>query len=159
MYTTETKISTTPTNWFYTPHFHSQNQTDSNLPSRLEMASLLDIGASISVLNLPTYMIITQKFNVCIYTQHVTSKTLTIANQSEVPFKQRISVTCFPSKRTKSRYFMIPSAVADIKYSILRTTLFEEYVQKIKIQDFTVNFKQSFNDQRSTHICLFYHTD
>ena len=52
---------------------------------------------------------------VCSHDQHERSKTLTFAIQSEVPMKQYFSVTCFSSTETKSRYSIIPLAVADIK--------------------------------------------
>ena len=93
------KTAITPTNWFYKLCIQSENKTDSNLHSWLEFAFLLDSGASISVLNLPACMMITQIFNVCNHDQHNTSKTLTIADQSEIPIKQDISVTCFYQKK------------------------------------------------------------
>ena len=40
-----------------------------------------------------------------------------------------------------TRQFTIPFAVADIKYNILGTPFFEEYIQNINIQDFTLQFK------------------
>ena len=51
----------TPTSWFYTLYV----QTPSSIvprdnPSRLEIAFLLDNGASISVLNYPTYITLTK---------------------------------------------------------------------------------------------------
>ena len=57
----------------------------------------------------------TQMFNVCIHDHHYTFETLTIVYQSKVPIKQHISVTCFASIETKSRYFKIVSALADKK--------------------------------------------
>ena len=88
--------ATTPTSWFHNKYVHSQNRAVSNLPSRSEIVFLLDSGASISLLSLPTYKMITQKLNVCNYD---TSKTLTIANQSEVPNEQYNSVTCSHQKK------------------------------------------------------------
>ena len=47
----------TPTSWFYTLYVHTPSsiiQRDN--PSRLEIAFFLDSGASISVLNYPTYV-------------------------------------------------------------------------------------------------------
>ena len=88
MYTTELTNAITPPSWFYNLYIHTQNETDSNLPSRLEIAFLLDSGALILVLNVPNYMMITRMFNDCNQKQHDTSKTLTIANQSEVSIKQ-----------------------------------------------------------------------
>ena len=40
-----------------------------------------------------------------------------------------------------SRFFSVPFAVADIKYSILGTPSFEEKIQSIHIKDFTLEYK------------------
>ena len=105
---TEITNVTTRIGWFHSLYIQSQSGSDSNLPSRLKINSLLDSDASILVLNIQTCMLITQLFIVCTHDQHDTSQTLTIVKQSEVPIKQHISVTCFSSIETKSRCFMIP---------------------------------------------------
>ena len=46
-----------------------------------------------------------------------------------------------------SRYFSVPFARADIKYNILGTLFFEDNIQNINIQDFTLDFKY----QSKTH--------
>ena len=46
-----------------------------------------------------------------------------------------------------SHYFPVPFAVADIKYNILGTPFFEDNIQNINIQDFTLEFKY----QSKTH--------
>ena len=82
----------TTTSWFYTLYVHTPSSiTQKDNPSRLEIAFLLDSGASISVLNYPTYIALTKLFD--IRPNHTsdtrlqkTSKTLTVANQTEVPF-------------------------------------------------------------------------
>ena len=78
-------------------------------------------------------------FNVWSHDQHDTSKTMTIANQSEVPPNLSISVTCFSSIETKSRHFMIRFAATDVEYIIIGAPFVEKFVQKINIQDFTEN--------------------
>ena len=83
MYITRKTTAITPSNWFCNLHSHSQIQTDSDLLSRLQIIFLLNSGASILVLIITTYMMITQMFNFCDHDQHDTSKTLTIANQSK----------------------------------------------------------------------------
>ena len=40
-----------------------------------------------------------------------------------------------------SRYFSLPFAVADIKYTILGSPFFEDNIQNINIEDFTLEFK------------------
>ena len=51
----------TPTSWFYTRYVHTPSSiVQRDNPSRLEIAFLLDSGASISVLNYPTYITLTK---------------------------------------------------------------------------------------------------
>ena len=112
-YTTETTISLTSMSWFYSLFVHSQKENDSKLQSGLEFAFLLDSGIFISVLRKPTYMMINQVFNLLYHDKHDTSKTLTIANQSEFSIEQYLSVLCFLSIDAKRRFFMIAFVVAD----------------------------------------------
>ena len=58
---TETANAITPTSWFYQLYVHTPNQNLDTCSSRLEILFLLDTGASISVLNLPTYCDAIQK--------------------------------------------------------------------------------------------------
>ena len=95
MHTTKTTNAITSTSRCYNLYIYSQNETYSNSPSRLEIVSLLDSGACFMVFNTPNYMIITQIFNVCTLDQQETSKTLTVANDSEIPKKQFIYVPSF----------------------------------------------------------------
>ena len=108
---------------------------------------LFDARKSVSVNNKPTYITIAQVFKVCKNDQHDTSKTMTNANQSKAPTKQNISVTRFSSAETKSKHFMVPIVVADIRYNAIWTRIFEKKIQKIKIQDFSMNFKNAIKDQ------------
>ena len=126
MHTTEMTNAKTSTSWFHNRYIHSQNEDDFNLLSRLEIVFLLHSGASLSVLNISTYTMIPQMIKVCNLDQNDTSKTLTIANQSEVPIKHYTSVTCFSSIETTSRYIMIPFVVADFKYFLIGTLFFEK---------------------------------
>ena len=80
MYTTETAEALTPTSWFSNLYFHSQNETKSNSSSGQEVFLPMESSASISVLRIPTYIMITQTFSVCNHDQHDTSRTLTIPN-------------------------------------------------------------------------------
>ena len=54
VYTTKMTSAITPSGLFCNWYFLSRNETDSNLPSRLEVAFQLDSSASISVLNIPS---------------------------------------------------------------------------------------------------------
>ena len=62
---TEMANALTPTSWFYSLYTHfSPNQTQRDYPSTLEISFLLDCGASISVLNYPTYVTIAKLLNI-----------------------------------------------------------------------------------------------
>ena len=62
MYTNEMAIVITPMTSFYISYNHSQKETVSNLPSRLEVGFLLDSGASFAISSERTHMKITQIF-------------------------------------------------------------------------------------------------
>ena len=51
----------TPYSWFYPLYVHASETNDNKLPSKLEILFLLDTGASISVLNLPTFHVISKQ--------------------------------------------------------------------------------------------------
>ena len=143
----------TPTSWFYTLYVHTPSSiVQRDNPSRLEIAFLLDSGASISVLNYPTYITLTKLLD--IRSNHTSdvgptrnSKTLTVANQTEVPILHYANIILKTTIDENSRYFSVPFAVADIKYNILGTPFFEDNIQNINIQDFTLEFKY----QSKTH--------
>ena len=143
----------TPTSWFYTLYVHTPSSiVQRGNPSRLEIAFLLDSGASISVLNYPTYITLTKLLD--IRSNHTSdvgptrnSKTLTVANQTEVPILHYANIILNTTIDEDSRYFSVPFAVADIKYNILGTPFFEDNIQNINIQDFTLEFKY----QSKTH--------
>ena len=143
----------TPTSWFYTLYVHTPSSiVQRDNPSRLEIAFLLDSGASISVLNYPTY--ITPKKLLDIRPNHTSdvgptrnSKTLTVANQTEVPILHYANIILNTTIDENSRYFSVPFAVADNNYNILGTPFFEDNIQNINIQDFILEFKY----QSKTH--------
>ena len=125
----------TPTSWFYTLYVHTPSSiVQRDNPSRLEIAFLLDSGASISVLNYPTYITLTKLLD--IRSNHTSdvgptrnSKTLTVANQTEVPILHYANIILNTTIDENSRYFSVPFAVADIKYNILGTPFFEDNIQ------------------------------
>ena len=143
----------TPTSWFYTLYVHTPSSiVQKDNPSRLEIAFLLDSGASISVLNYSTYIILTKLLD--IRSNHTSdvgptrnSKTLTVANQTEVPILHYANIILNTTIDENSRYFSVPFAIADIKYNILGTPFFEDNIQNKNIQDFTLEFKY----QSKTH--------
>ena len=137
----------TPTSWFYTLYVHTPSSiVQRDNPSRLEISFLLDSGASTSVLNYPTHITLTKLLDIRpnhtsdLQPQH-TSKTLTVANQTEVPILHYANIILNTTVDDNSRSFSVPFAVADIKYNILGTPFFEDNIQNINIQDFTLDFK------------------
>ena len=101
----------------------------------------MDSGASISVLNYHTYVTIAKLLKIKQNNPQKMSKTLTVANQTEVPILHYVTLTLNTTIEDESRQFIIPFAVADIKYNILGTPFFEENIQNINIQDFPLQFK------------------
>ena len=139
---TERANAVTPTSWFYSLYTHTpSNQVQQDYPSRLEISFLLDSGASISVLNYATYVTNAKLLNIKHNNTLTSSKTLTVANQTEVFILNYVTLLLNTSIEDKFRQFTIPFEVADIKYNILGTPFFEEYIQNINIQDFTLQFK------------------
>ena len=120
----------TSTSWFYILYVHTPSSiTQRDNPSRLEIAFLLDIGASISVLNYPTYITLTKFLD--IRPNHTSdvgptqnSKISTVANQTEVPILHYANIILNTTIDEKSRYFSVFFAVANIKYNILGTPFF-----------------------------------
>ena len=132
----------TPTSWFYSLYIHPpSNQIQRDNPSRLELSYLLDSGASISVLNCVTYVTIAKLVNIKHNNTLNPSKSLTVANQTEVPILHYVTITLNTTIEDDSRQFTVPFAVADIKYNILGTPFFEENIQNTNTQDFTLQFK------------------
>ena len=128
-----------------------ERYNDNDHPLKVEVSFFLDSGASNSVLNCPTYLTIAKLLNItCNNKTNHTSKTLTVANQTEVPTLHYISTTLNTSIEQTSRQNIIPFAVKDIKYNSLGTPLFEENIQNIIIQDFTLQFKYQSKDQPNT---------
>ena len=91
---TEMANAVTPTSWFYSLYIHKPStQIERENLSRLEISFLLDGGASISVLNYPTYGTIAKLLNNKENSTLNPSKTLTVANQTEVPVLQYVTTT------------------------------------------------------------------
>ena len=150
---TEMANAVTPTSSFYTLYVHTPSSiAQRDNPSRLENALLLDSGASISVLNYPTYITLTKLLDIrpnhtSDNGPHNTSKTLIVANQTEVPTLHYANIILKTTIDDNSRYFSIHFAVADIKYNVLGTPFFEGNIQNINIQDYALEFKY----QSKTH--------
>ena len=135
----------TPTSWFHSLYTYTPlNQTQRDFPSRLKISFLLDtflFGASIFVFNYPTYVTIAKLPNIKQTNTLNSSKTLTVANHTEVPILNYITTTLNTTIEDDSRQFIIPLAVAHIKYNILGSPFLEEFIQNISIQHFTLKYK------------------
>ena len=85
---------------------------------------------------LPTFHVISKQLNINVPTnrQNKRVKTLTVANQTEVPIIHYISMTCFTEVNHQTRSFNIDFAVANIKYNILGTPFFKKHIQNIDFQ-------------------------
>ena len=138
--------------WFHSLYLYTpERYNDNDHPSRLEVSFLLDSGASISVLNYPTYLTIAKLLNITFNTTtNHTSETLTVANQTEVPVLHYITTSLNTTIEQTPRLLTISFAVADIKYNILGAPFFEVYIQNTNIQDFTKQIKYQSKDQPNT---------
>ena len=130
---TEIANTITPYSWFYPLYIHAFERKDNILPSKLEILFLLDTGASISVLNLPTFHVIAKQLNLNVPKdiEKKRAKTLKVATQTEVPIVHYVSMACFTEVNHQNRSFNIEFAVANIKYKILGAPLFKKNIQNI----------------------------
>ena len=92
IYTTEIANAITRTSWYYNLYTHSQNETEPNLFSTLDVALPLGSFASFLVLNIPTYLTTTPMFSVCEYDQNDTSKKWLL--QTNLEFQLNIIYLC-----------------------------------------------------------------
>ena len=70
------------------------------------------------------------------------AKTVTVANQTEVPIKHYISMTCFIEVNHQNRSFNIEFAAPNMKYNILGTPFFKKNIQNIVIQQNIMTYKE-----------------
>ena len=73
-------------------------------------------------------------------------KTITVANQTEVPILHFVTLTLNTTIDDNSRHFIFPFAVVDIKYNILGAPFSVEKIQNFNIQDFTLQSKHRSKD-------------
>ena len=71
-----------------------------------------------------------------------TAKTLTVANQTEVPIKHYFSMTCFTEVNHQNRSFNIEFAVANIKYNILGAFFLKKNILKLDFQQNIMTYKE-----------------
>ena len=97
--------------------------------------------------NIPTYEMITEITNAGNRNPHDTTKTITMANRSEVPIKQNVSVICCSSIEKIQENSLSYWLCLISKKNILGTPLFKNNIQKIILQALAKSFKLLFDDQ------------
>ena len=114
------------------------------LPSKLEILFLLDTGASISILNLPTFHVIVKQLNLNVPKdiENTRAKTLTVTNQTEVPIVHYVSKTCFTEVKHQNRSFNIKFAVANMKYNVLGAFFFKKNFQNKDFQQNIMTYEE-----------------
>ena len=141
---TEIANTITSYSWFYPLYVHTSETKDNLLPSKVENLFLLDTGSSISVLNLPTFHAVSKQLNLNgpKNIENKRTRTLTVANQTEVPIIHYTSMTCFTEVNHQNRSFSIDFAVANNKYNILGTPFFKRHIQNIDFQQNIMTYKE-----------------
>ena len=148
---TENANDITPSTWFVNLYIFKPSE-DTSIPSKLEFLFLLDSGASICVLNLPTFTILADHFLKCSkHSPHQNEyKTLTVAKKSEVPILHNLILTLHTSLHGNTRTLVIPFAVTNIKYNILGTPFFEKYVETLNIKSMSLTFNTPHESRINT---------
>ena len=130
---TEMAKAVTPTSWFYSICTHTApNKIQHDYPLKLEISFLLDSGASNPVLNYPPYVTLAKLPKIEQNNTLNPSKTLTVANQTEVSILHYVAVALNTTVEDNSRQFTIPFAVADKKYKFVGTPFFARIYTKHK---------------------------
>ena len=95
-------------------------------------------------MNLPTFHVIAKQLNLNVpkNIENKRAKTLTVANQTEVPIVHYISMTCYTEVNHQNRSFNIEFAIANIKYNILGAPFFKKNIQKIDFQQNIMTYKE-----------------
>ena len=113
-------------------------------------------------MNLPTFHVISKQVNLNVpkNIENKRAKTLTVANQTEVPIIHYISTTCFTEVNHQNRSFNIHFAVANIKYNILGTPFFKRHIQNIDFQQNNMTYKEQHPKlPTKTNFCTFTEKD
>ena len=101
----------------------------------------MDKSAFIFVLNYKTYITIAALLKKTRNDTFNSSKTSTVANQTEVPVLHCVTLTIIATIEVDSRHFIMPFAVADIKYDLLGTPFSGDYIQIVNTHGITLQFK------------------
>ena len=148
---TEHANAITPSTWFVNLYIFKPTE-DTSLPSKSELLFLLDSGAFICVLNLPTFTILADHFLKCSKNSpHKDEfKTLTVAKKTEVPILYNVILILRTSIHGSTRTLVIPFVVANIKYNILGTLFFEKYVKTLNFENMSLTFNTPHDSRVNT---------
>ena len=97
-------------------------------------------------MNLPTFHVIAKQLNLNVpkNIENKRAKTLTVANQTEVPIIHYVSMTCLTEVNHQNRFFIIEFTVANDKYKLLGAPFVKRYMQNI-------DFRQNIMTYREQH--------
>ena len=95
-------------------------------------------------MNLPIFHVIARQLNPNVpkNIENKRAKTLTVANQTEVPITHYVSMTCFTEVNHQNRSFNIEVSAANIKYNILGALFFKRYIQNTDFQQIIMTYKE-----------------
>ena len=95
-------------------------------------------------MNLPTFHVIAKQLylNVPKNIENKRAKTLTVANQTEVPMIHYVSMTCFTEVNHQNRSFNIEFAVANTKYIILGALSLKKKIQNVDFRQNIMTYKE-----------------
>ena len=87
--------ASTPSSWFYSlnTHTHQKIKIKFGYPSRQKILFFLDSCSTISVLNFPTSILLEKPLNITRNGTFKTSRTLFVANQTEIAILHYVTVT------------------------------------------------------------------
>ena len=94
-------------------------------------------------MSLPSFHVIAKQINLNVpkNIENKRAKTLTVANQTEVPNIHYVSMTYCTEVNHQNRSFNIEFAVANIKYIILGAPFLKRTIQKIDFQQNIMTYK------------------
>ena len=113
-------------------------------------------------MNLPSFHVIAKQLNLNRpkNIENKRAKTLTVANQTEVPITHYVSKTRVTEVNHQNRSFNIEFAVANIKYNFLGSPFFKRNIQNIEFQQNLMTYKDQHPKlPTKTHFSTFTEND
>ena len=122
----------TPSTWFVNFYILKPIE-DTSLPSKLELLFLIDSGASICVLNLPTLLKCSK-----IFPHKNEFKTLIVANTTEVPIFYNVLSTFSLLFKDPHTCYSFCNSKHQVQYSW--NPFFEKYVKTTNVENMSLTF-------------------